>query len=784
MAMIWIFGIDERLRTTLTKGENEIVDERAGIYYDGWEDEEINGTHSLTFSVPADRPDSAHVIEGNLAMIEDRTGAYRLFEIVSLDEYHDEEGTLYKEAYCEDQGISELNDEAVIDVRPFSTTARNALERVLNGSRWRAGTVTVTKIAGMNGYYENTIKALASLQENFGGEYRFRVTFNETTGEITGRFVDLFDHRGTNRGKRFEWGKDIVSSQRTVSIDELKTRVYPRGRGEETGSGGFGRRTTIADVGWSKANGDPADKPLGQEWIGDEEARQRWGRPKDGVPGWSSGFPVWEDINDPNELIQLGWEYLQKVKNPRVTFGFKVADLSLIGEEYSHEFSNLGDTVVIIDDHFDPPVEVQARVIRLKRCLNDPTKTEVTCGNYYQEFSQVIRNIDQEIKKKVGVGDSVSLLDQTMLNLQDQFRSTLGFEYATPLLGRMWTNRPIEEKPDSVVQIKGGMIAISNEWDDVNDEPRFRFFANGNGITADEIRTGTLNADLVNVETYSGENSRLARIWNGAFYSYYDDSLSVVAGGYIVAFYDNGLYTPNPDYSYTGSISLAWYARSDDEPGDQSNRGIAIATEKDFVTIGHNKASEGGVRKLTSNLIFDYHAYSTGIYGPSKPSAETFSDLIIIDSRRRLDEENGSANGPRIRLMSGIKNSNKRVGDIEMIIGDGELTSESANFTIYKNLAMDSWEQVFRIQGRDDTAFLGPDGARLDWSPNSTDTNSAIRFGCDPYTYMYIGSTGRFHWRVWDGSGSNLVMTLESSGSGASLKVKDSSGTFRPVSLS
>ena len=255
-------------------------------YFDDELYEELNGISELIFSVPMDHPDAQHVVEENLVVIEDpdEPGAYRLFSIKKLEEVRDEDGKLYKRAECEEQAIGELNDEIVTDRRPQNTTALDALTAALEsegGSRWQVGTVDATENASTNFYYESRMSALQKILETWQMEVRFRVEIAGT--KITGRYVDLFRQRGEDNGIRVEIGRNLKSIKRTVETDHIKTALYGRGKGEQVEeTGGYGRRLTFADVEWSttaKEPPDPTDKPMGQEWVGDPEALERWGYP-------------------------------------------------------------------------------------------------------------------------------------------------------------------------------------------------------------------------------------------------------------------------------------------------------------------------------------------------------------------------------------------------------------------------------------------------------------------------------------------------------------------------
>ena len=117
-----------------------------------------------------------------------------------------------------------------------------------------------------------------------------------------------------------------MNIEREVDTSGVVTALYGRGKGIELDSGSYGRRLTFADV-------VAADKPAGQEWIGDTEALARWGR-----PGGRHRFGVFvdEEETDPAVLLQKTRDELDRRKVPRVTYRLDVVNLEeLTG--YEHE---------------------------------------------------------------------------------------------------------------------------------------------------------------------------------------------------------------------------------------------------------------------------------------------------------------------------------------------------------------------------------------------------------------------------------------------------------------
>src|SRR5690606_17406163 len=140
---------------------------------------------------------------------------------------------------------------------------------------------------------------------------------------------------------------------------------------------GENERLTFADAEWSTANGDPADKPKGQIWIGDETARQNFGIP-DGNGGrvHRMGVVEFSDIEDPAELLRKTDEALPQYTTPRATEDASVMDLET-ALAYSHEAVRLGDTVRVINRDFKRELRIKARVVDIQRDRLSPENSRV-----------------------------------------------------------------------------------------------------------------------------------------------------------------------------------------------------------------------------------------------------------------------------------------------------------------------------------------------------------------------------------------------------------------------
>lgn len=382
-------------------------------YYNDNVDEQLNKDFTLEFTVPSWHSDAQHLVEGNRVVYQDLDGNFQEFQIYKVEETRGD--AVEKAVYCE-HAYYELVDDIVEDRRIIDGDVTEAMQKALSSSRWEVGQVDSLGTGTVNFYYSTALENLKAIVDTYGGELRFRVVLSEDGKHIEHRYVDLLVRRGADTGKRFEYTKDITSIKRTIDASGIKTAIYPRGNGEEIDeTGGYTRKITIADVVWRKIDGDPVDKPQGQEWIGDPVALEQFGRLNpDGTR--RHRFATYDvDSTDPEEIIQKGWEYLQTINTPKGTYEIGAQDLEIVGLE--HEKVRLGDTVFIIDRDFKPELRLEARVIELKRSLSDPSQVEIVLGNFLPMSTDVVNDIEKvksDFQDRKGVWDKAATADPTV----------------------------------------------------------------------------------------------------------------------------------------------------------------------------------------------------------------------------------------------------------------------------------------------------------------------------------------------------------------------------------
>ena len=335
--------------------------------------EEINAADKLSFSLVQDKrlANSIYFV----CIPATRGGAFLMFKIISESVKDDR-----IEYTCIESAYDELKSYAYIkDVRPQDKTASEMLQIALNGTRWEVGYSEETTRKRTNFYYISTLEAIQKIVELFKIELTFTVIIDPITNKIARRQVNLYSQQGERTGKRFEYGSNLLSVTREESSEDLVTALVGRGKGEQLDDGnddtvdGYGRRIMFTDVIWSKANGNPTDKPAGQDYVEDKEATKLYGF-DDGKP--RIGIAVFEDIEEVNQLINATWAALQVAKRPKVSFKASALDIGDLG---------LGDTVAIIRHELN--IEYFTRVYKVEHDLLDKNNNVIELGDDFSEKS-------------------------------------------------------------------------------------------------------------------------------------------------------------------------------------------------------------------------------------------------------------------------------------------------------------------------------------------------------------------------------------------------------------
>lgn len=311
-----------------------------------------------------------------------------------------------------DRAESDLHSFIIENKRP-SGTADQVLSGILEGTGYQLGNVDgLTRTGKMSFYYISVRQALVKIIESYACEFKIRYTFVEN--KIIGRYIDLNQRFGHVTGHQFEYGSNILNVTYEESSDDVVTALIGRGKGEqstdETGeaTGGYGRRIQFKDVVWSVSNGDPVDKPAGQNYVTNEAARNIYGLHQNGVIKHRFGVYTNEDIEDPAELLKATYKELQRLSVPIVTFKANLLDLANAIENDVW----IGDSVGIVRDQIS--ISFEARIHKLTIDKLDNNRSVAELGDY-QTLQAKDRATRQQAIKDVVSGFSESLFHESIV---------------------------------------------------------------------------------------------------------------------------------------------------------------------------------------------------------------------------------------------------------------------------------------------------------------------------------------------------------------------------------
>ena len=317
--------------------------------------EELNGEDTIEFQsweVPA-KGDRLLWLDGE---------TWREHVVVRTEEPMSGPCSIYAES-----SLCEMLDDFVEEVQLSYKTAAQALTAVLAPTRWGIAHCANLGIAGALIYHQNALWALRRVAEVWHGEITPIITVSG--GRVATRSVRLDAQRGSWKGMRFTYSKNMASCTRTVLEQDVYTALYGFGAGlpftDEDGNyvPGYRRKLTFGDIN------------DGLNYVADENAKLQWGR-------WNAdrtarvhsfGQVNYSDITDPARLLELTRRALAETVQPKVSYEIDVAALG-------NDDAELGDTVAVIDTSRVPEWRLKARVVRRVREFGDGVVARVTIG--------------------------------------------------------------------------------------------------------------------------------------------------------------------------------------------------------------------------------------------------------------------------------------------------------------------------------------------------------------------------------------------------------------------
>ena len=337
-------------------------------------------------------------------------GAFRLF---GIDEAEDDERSGVTAIDATDAAVWDLTGVVVKSVKLEDAGAAEAFSAILSGTGCALGTVTATGRTGdIDIYYQSAWKALQNTRATY--DARLVVRYGIADNAITGMSLDVLAKESMFRGRFFDTAVDAESAYLTRSGRPV-TVLY--GLGNSVSTGDNPQKLTFADVVWSKAGGDPADKPAGQDWIGDAEAMAIYGRVEDVYTN--------QYQDDPAKLLRETWEQLKKVCKPIATATATVQDMEFV-PGYEHQQVRLWDTVAIVRRD---GTALESTVTGIERDYVHPWLTKLETGDedhdelsLAREMARASASMEQLSNRVGGHGAGISENKQFIVENQEIIR--------------------------------------------------------------------------------------------------------------------------------------------------------------------------------------------------------------------------------------------------------------------------------------------------------------------------------------------------------------------------
>lgn len=472
--------------------------------------EEINGEHSLTIT-------TTRVLDKGIRLLyQDGRLKWREFVVAGVDAEHASGNRAIGTYYCVWSVQQDLQG-VTVSVMPgvqSPTTAALALTSLLSTtSRWTRGTVTQTTTGGASMYDRSAWEALSVLVDVWGGEIDATINVDNNSG-ITGRAVDLYAAQGEQTAmRRFDFGADLISVKRTLADSPLFCRISPRGKGEQTDAGGYGRKITIESVN------------SGRDWL-EYAPMVDAAKLPDGNGGYEYPTLIVEnsDCETPADLKSWGESVLAQYCTPKVTYEVDVVQAGIEGVDVTGV--SLGDAVQVVDRKFGGNgIRVQGRVRSITTDLLNERDITIVIGDAEESISSKFAKVDKSlasVNNDLTVMSTADYIDNLLDRINTEINATGGYTYIVPGNGILTFDVAVADplnpvEASQVVEVKGGSIRIANSKTAQGEWEWRTVFTSGHiaaeVVTAAQITTGYIGSagdtfiDLDNHTVQLGQSS-------------------------------------------------------------------------------------------------------------------------------------------------------------------------------------------------------------------------------------------------------------------------------------
>lgn len=277
----------------------------------------------------------------------------------------------------------------------------SALDKVFKGSMWEYELLAPDSKKTLVFNTGSRKDLLEQIRSNWGIETEFRYEMDGS--KIKRRVCYVKSKVGGVFPTRLVRGQNVLSWQYTSDYSQIYTACLALGsKMSETlqqpipGSTETTETTRewtvdLTQAEWSKAAGNPIDKPAGQNYVELPDLTAKFGwQDENGTRHPRMAVKTFSDDKDPQTLLTDAYLWLIDQASPKVAV---TASVSQVGE------IKLGDDCTLID-YSQPKIAIKERAIKISRDLLNDQNTIVQIGQYtIKTTAQRIQEAKKELKQ-------------------------------------------------------------------------------------------------------------------------------------------------------------------------------------------------------------------------------------------------------------------------------------------------------------------------------------------------------------------------------------------------
>lgn len=350
------------------------------IAYNDWFEQDLDtgiGTYEFTVDKTGN-PEIEKINVGCYLMVKDGS-KLRSFEIMRIEEDKNS-----KTVYAEDAGLDLLGEQVPPYKADKSYPITHYIAEFTYDSGWEIGTneipETTTRKLEWQGT-ETATKRLLQLVKRFDAEISYDFEF--LNDKIYKKLIHIHKRIGEDKKVRLEVGREASNVKRTISIENLATTIVA------TGADGI----TLAGVEYNEGNIRSTKNSI---YLIDYDAVARWKRVGYAPAGGGIVKRYESEAKTPQTLMVEAVIKLKQWNHPEVTYDVPI---NILPREV-----NIGDTVVIVDHHYEPALIVSGRVYSIKKSLATRENGEIKITNIQSKedtISEKVRRLSTLVQERL-----------------------------------------------------------------------------------------------------------------------------------------------------------------------------------------------------------------------------------------------------------------------------------------------------------------------------------------------------------------------------------------------